>query len=379
MIVYETINRQNCKIASLLDEIDSCINLPDLSEFITIASGEESDFVPEKVIKIQKALSPNQTAWPLLITKSERGQIVDRMVEKCTAVFLCKEDRQYFSTWSEIRKFLNSLSTLTVDAPTWRQSITSSGMSEQAQRLPLCWLTSKDSQVAIDPVRYSTKSSSTGRLTVVEGPNFLTLPKACRKALRPAAKDSQIIEVDFTSLEPRVALQLFGNLSEEGDVYELLMKACGIKNRDTAKLATISTLYGASLARLAPSLGNKKSAQSVVESVRNFFGVAELEDKLEKQAREGLVRNIFGRPLRVATKQKRVRLNHVIQSTAADLANLLFSDLCKKCEYAKPLVVIHDALIVEIPNDKKQDFVKECNSLSYNGFRFPTKNEILHI
>ena len=379
MIVYETINRQNYKIASFLDEIDSFTNLTDLSEFMTIASGKDSSFIPEKIKKIQKALSPDNIMWPLLITESERAQIISSVIEKCSAIFQNREDLVYFDTWSTIREFLNSFSSLIVSAPEWKKSITESGMSEQAQRLPLCWLTSRDSQVSIDPVQYSMKNSSTGRLTVVGGPNFLTLPKNCRKALRPRNKDSQIIEVDFTSLEPRVALQLFENTAEEGDIYELLMKTCDIKSRDVAKLATISTLYGASSSRLIQSLGNKKSAQSVVESVRNFFGVADLEDKLEKQSNDGLVRNIFGRPLRVATKQKRVRLNHVIQSSSADLANLLFSDLCKKCEYARPLVVIHDALIVEIPNNKKQEFVKESNSLSYNGFRFPTKNEILHI
>ena len=379
MIVYESIKQQNYKIASFLDEIDVCVKLSDMIEFITISTGEEDSFVPEKVIKIQKSLSPSETIWPLLVTVSERDQIISNMIEKCSSIFLNNEDLRYFDTWATIRKFLNSLSPLIINAQEWKKHITESGLSAQAQRLPLCWLTSKDNHVSMQPIQYSMKNSSTGRLTVSSGPNFLTLPKSCRKALRPKNKDSQVVEVDFTSLEPRVALQLFTNTAEEGDIYELLMEACDVKNRAVAKLATISALYGASSSRLVQTLGNKKSAQSVIESVRNFFGVFDLEDKLEKQSSMGMVRNVFGRPLRVATKQKRVRLNHVIQSTSADLANLLFSDLCKKCEYAKPLVLIHDALIVEIPNDKKQEFVKECDNLSYKGFRFPTKNEILHI
>jgi len=377
MIVYETIQEQNFKIASFFNKIDVCVKASDVSEFVTIMCGESWNLVPDNILKMQKCVSPKSNVWPLLITTAAREQIIHDLAEKYDVIFQNKENLQYFYVWHAIRIFLNSLIPAKINTHDWKKQIASSGLAPAAKSLSISWVNRADDMI-IKPIQYSMKNSSTGRLTVTDGPNFLTLPRQCRKALRPKNKNSQIVSIDFTSLEPRVALQLFGNMHEKGDIYEFLMEACEIKSRDVAKLATISALYGASSSRLVQTLGNRKRAQSVVSSVRNFFGVARLEEKLEIQANEVGVRNIFGRPLREATRQKRVRLNHVIQSSSADLANLLFSTLCSKCPFIKPLVVIHDALIVEVPNAKRQEFDQECSMLSYNGYSFPTKIEVLH-
>ena len=88
---------------------------------------------------------------------------------------------------------------------------------------------------------------------------------------------------------------------------------------------------------------------------------------------------MFGRPLFDATLQARLRINHFVQSTAAELAILLFAKLCKDFAEVRPLLVIHDALIVEVPASCKKSFLQAANKLHYDDTWFPTKCERLDI
>ena len=153
------------------------------------------------------------------------------------------------------------------------------------------------------------------------------------------------------------------------------MKMCDIDKRDVAKQATLSALYGASVNRLAVTVGNRATAKKLIERVSNFFEVPSLEKMLAEQAATGIITNVFGRPLYEATKQPRVRANHFIQSTAAELANLLFSRLCEKNPGVKPLLVIHDALIVEVSPEDEKRFFSDCESIYYDNVWFSTKRE----
>jgi hypothetical protein len=370
MLVSTPVRGTHFKVATFHDHVAGELTLDNLAEFITIISGEKYDPVPANIFRLQKCLSEESDIWPLLVTKTKRKQIISDCVKKCESFLESTSNSAYFEKWAKIRHFLNGLGDITINEKIWNLSMENSKLSEKAKRHNVT------DQVRIE---YSMSSSSTGRLTITSGLNFLTLPRSCRNSLVPVKKDSVIVSCDFISLEPRVALWTAGTHENVGDVYEVLMEICQIEKRSSAKLATISALYGATSSRLIQTVGSKRKAQGLIENVQRFFCVKEIEKKLENQALAGLVRNGLGRPLREATKQPRVRVNHYIQSTAAEIANIMFSDLCSRCAYAKPLMVIHDALIVEVPEAEYENFKKESEILFYDSYSFPTKLELLNI
>jgi hypothetical protein len=213
-------------------------------------------------------------------------------------------------------------------------------------------------------VTYNLSDSLTGRAKVASGPMILTAHQDVRKCIESSYKGGQILSVDFRSIEPRVAL-LFAEINAPDDVYsDLLDEFPGI-DRQAAKLATLVALYG-------------ERARKSVSFVRAHFRVDNLERKLAEQAEKGVVRNILGRPLREATKNPRIRTNHFLQSSAAELASLLFAELCSKFQAGiRPLFVIHDALIVDVHPDVLQKFEQEANSITWNQNRMPVKIERL--
>jgi DNA polymerase I-like protein with 3'-5' exonuclease and polymerase domains len=186
-----------------------------------------------------------------------------------------------------------------------------------------------------------------------------------------------VLTVDFTSIEPRVALLSVGKLAPE-DVYSDILEEFQGIGRQTAKAVTLIALYGGQVNRLSGVVGDTEKARKAVSFVRSHFRVNELEAKLSRQAELGLVRNIFGRPLREATKNARVRTNHYLQSSAAELAPTLFSELCQKFSHGvRPLFVIHDALVVDVAADVEHEFRQQAVTIAWDGSRFPVKIEKL--
>tara|TARA_R110000824_G_scaffold211274_3_gene397284 strand:- start:1578 stop:2495 length:918 start_codon:yes stop_codon:yes gene_type:complete len=304
--------------------------------------------------------------WPVLLTGTRRREITEELTREFSDAK--KVTKDYFSTWLKVRRFLDSLGVVKLDAKKFRDACPSHSR-----------MVHKVENSEVQKIIYKTSKSSTGRLTIASGPNFLVLPRESRGALCAFEEGSSIYSIDFTSLEPRVALWVSSVKSSEEDVYATLMNMCEISERAVAKQATLSALYGAGVSRLSRTLGGISRAKSLVERVSRFFEVPDLEKRLNQQAEEGYIFNAFGRPLHEAKKQPRLRVNHYIQSTSAELANLLFSDLCEKNPDVKPLLVIHDALIVEIPDHAKLKFFDDAKSIYHKGIWFPTKTEDVNI
>ena len=97
---------------------------------------------------------------------------------------------------------------------------------------------------------YDRVSTKTGRLTIKSGPQILTLKREFRSIFSPSSSKSKLFEIDFISLEPRVALN-FANVHASNDVYLSFIQNSGINiSRDAAKLAVLCSLYGAGETRL---------------------------------------------------------------------------------------------------------------------------------
>ena len=358
------------RVAQIDAEISGFVTLDQLEEFLHIIDGIEISFLDPNIQKMVDCVTKDPSLWPLLIPQSKRNEIISIAVRSIKAVLQDNSNREYLASWLEIRQFLDSLGRVRVAPKFW---------SQLRQKYPAMSGPAFSPSILTNTLlktTYTTAGTTTGRLTVTAGPNFLVTPTESRKAIQSSTADSKIVIVDFSSMEPRVVLMAMGIPFDDRDIYQQLMQICDIDNRPAAKLATISALYGASKMRLADTVGSQRAAASLVENVRRFFGVEELEAKLELQFQTGVIRNFFGRPLHEA-KQPRLRVNHFAQSTAAELSILLFADLCKKVPAATPLLVIHDALIAEVPIVDLEHFKNECQKISYQGYQFPTKMEVI--
>jgi len=359
------------RVAQIDTGVPGAITLPALEEFLHIIDNEPTTFLDSGIKKMISNISKDPSLWALMITQSKRDEIISTAVRSIKGVMIDADNQNYLASWMKIREFLDSLGRISVVPKAW---------SQLREKFPAMQGPSFSASVMTGRLPwtiYSTAGSSTGRLTVSSGPNFLIAPAEARTALRPSFPDSDIVIIDFSSMEPRVALMATGGDAGKGDVYRHLMKVCGIEDRAAAKLATISALYGASESRLIETTGSRARAKSIIESVRNFFNVTVLEDRLEQQAQTGMIRNFFGRPLHKVVKTPRLRVNHFSQSTAAELAVLLFIDLCSKVRTLRPLLVIHDALIAEIPRSDFRDLEVACQKLEFKGATFPTKMEVI--
>jgi len=233
--------------------------------------------------------------------------------------------------------------------------------------------------------RYCRVSTKTGRLTIKEGPQILTLKKEYRKVLNSSFSDGHLYEIDFTSLEPRVAFnitageKLLPNEKSPSDLYQFFIEKQQINiQRDTAKLAVLCSLYGAGTSKLRSVLqkdGSSFSADMLIRRVESFFGLKELFSMLREQAQTGYITNFYGRPIEVTDARRNILVNNFLQSTAVDVALAGFCQIMEKIPSCKPVFIIHDALIMDVPKgqeDKLQDIVAQGFSDEKMG-HFPLK------
>ncbi len=226
-----------------------------------------------------------------------------------------------------------------------------------------------DQSGRVERSKYSFSKTVTGRMTISEGPNILTLKKENRKIFKSKFSNGKIVEIDLQSAEPRVALALFGK-SISGDIYENVSKSLDLDiDRETAKIATLSALYGASQHALRSQLNSNTMAIKVLEAVKEYFSVLHLEKMINEQYKElGYVSNTHGRKIFSEIPS----VNHFIQSSTVDVSFDIFENLLKKVKEMKidavPLYIIHDAIILDVNPASYKDLVELCS----NGFESKT-------
>lgn len=185
-------------------------------------------------------------------------------------------------------------------------------------------------------------ATQTGRLKVVEGPKILTVSKPDRRVISSRFSGGRILQVDFVSLEPRVALYTAGQDPGAGDVYEWIASSIGMGlTRSKVKVPTLSVLYG-------QSARNDDSVSSTIrEKIQSLFKIHEMKERIAS----GKFSNGFGRPLE--TVEDRLLISHYTQSTAVDVALLGFRNLLESLGLhvgagIVPIFVLHDALILDV-------------------------------
>lgn len=219
---------------------------------------------------------------------------------------------------------------------------------------------------------YSNVSTSTGRLTVIKGPNILTAPSAVRNCF-VSRKNGRIAQIDIISAEPKFAKLLYSNFAPP-DIYEDISASVfnNEYSRKQIKLATICALYGQSPHMLRSSLQSSKSVTDIISKVKNYFGYSKLQQRLVRLIEDKSLSNFLGRPLR--TEDKSLALNHYLQSSVAEMSILMFSRFFNKNPDLDPLYVIHDASIF----DASPEFIEShphgsVVDLFFNDWKFEAK------
>jgi DNA polymerase I-like protein with 3'-5' exonuclease and polymerase domains len=211
-------------------------------------------------------------------------------------------------------------------------------------------------------VAYNRVDTLTGRLTVKSGPKILTIPSRCRNIIKSRFDNGTVFNVDFKSLEPRIASYISKNNFCE-DIYEEIQKKLSFKtDRSVIKRSVISLLYGSSIKNIENiSIERTKEILKTIEEYFDFETLLYISKKIDKK---GYRRNLFGRPIH-NTKETNERkiLNNFIQSTAVDISLNYFSELIKKTNSKKalPVFIIHDAIIFDVSPEYKKEFIEIIN------------------
>jgi len=219
-----------------------------------------------------------------------------------------------------------------------------------------------------DPVLYNRHTTVTGRLTVASGPQILTLPRRSRNIITSRYDGGKIAEIDFVSLEPRVARFLAGGTCPKDIYADVANRFLGDGSlREVAKKAVICALYGAGVRSLSQILPVNTDVLALIRQVENYFGVPDILNHTKQQHTEnGLVTNAVGRKICGSEFKASTIVNHFIQSTAVDIALLGFNELIGQLTTRgtkfTPVFIIHDAILIDVHPDSFQILSEESSN-----------------
>ena len=218
-------------------------------------------------------------------------------------------------------------------------------------------------------------SSTTGRLSIEKGINYLVMKKERRNKLVSPLKNHNLFEVDFKSCEPNLYCRYFGLIPEDvEDLYVFISEKINhnFKDRNKLKRAILSILYGAnenSVSKIS-SIPVKK-----IKKIKEILDLKSFEESLRNEFNSnGFMKNMFGRPILSDSNL----VNYWIQSSAADFCCLAFEKFISENTEFKLHAVIHDAIIISCP-DISEEKLLGIKSLEFNNLSIPVKiNRIRH-
>lgn len=229
-----------------------------------------------------------------------------------------------------------------------------------------------DTDGMVDIPEYDNAHSATGRMSVRSGPKILTLRRDLRRGIRSRWDDGELIEIDFNGLEARVLGWIVGNDIEDADAYTWIGKKSGFVGapRSIIKEATLAATYGMSKRNFALRYQDAPDAIEIYDSIRDLMRVKWLDDKLKSTP---VLSNAFGRPL----GETDAKISHHVQSSAVDIACSGFLGLVRSLdpEIAKPVFLIHDAIVLDV----KKHAVREVEEVCKSGLRIDIIDRILPV
>jgi len=338
-------------------------------DVVSTLTGIEIPTTPDsKYVRSFKHTGIKSIAWPQALPKAQYKKYF-QSVQDAIRENLKSDQYEYFKNRvSRQQKLISSLQQALIDEKIFARRYRDPTTVNKSVLTTFTPMKGKAKKVD-----YNLTGTNTGRLTVSAGPQILTLKREMRDVLTSRFEGGKIMQFDYVSLEPRVALILSGQ-DPEKDIYTELCKKVldGKYGRQTAKLLTIATLYGMGARRVKELLGvSKHSAMEVLKKLEIFFGVGEIKAHLEEEAKGGFIKNYFGRNIRVRNDASHVLYNNYIQSSAMDAAlegfYKIVQGVAEQGHQCVPLFLLHDAIIFDChPEcfDKLGDIMSPGQTLS---------------
>jgi len=326
--------------------------------------------IPEEFRRAMAAVGIDETntPWHLVIPREKYLNCIENALDAMWELFSQLKRSSYLTTYVEVSNFISSMCAARID-----NTKLSTYMEGERNASVLSTLSSFQPHAGgmASKVRYSNCRTVTGRLIVQGGPKILTVPTNYRDIISSRHKGGLILELDFKSLEPRIALMLAGK-DPPPDVYNEISKKLFSEKlkRSEVKIAVLCALYGASPRKLDTILDKQFDAYDVIKQIKEYFCYHDITNRLrEEYDRDGFISNVFGRPIFCDNNRGNILYSNFIQSTASDAALLgfkkLLGEICGMCEDVRPLFVVHDALILDTPHDdwmrEIEDFVELDN------------------
>lgn len=264
------------------------------------------------------------------------------------------------------------------------------------------WLT--DNIDGVLYTNYDVTGTRTGRLSS-SNPNLQQVPRdADIRALFVARPNHKFIISDYAQIEPRVAAYYTQDpalewiFEQNMDLYKQvsldIFNKYNLQLRQLSKIITLAMFYGAGAEKLRWIIKNKLNINFSLDECRdivyNFHRAYRKLDKFKEKlnhtlkTRNGVLYNLYGRPLFLKPEQWHTAFNTLLQSTASDIC--LFSQLAVLNDFKKfsiqgnLILLVHDECVYEININqvaKAQDCIRFNleNAAKSLGFRIPLKIE----
>jgi DNA polymerase I len=258
---------------------------------------------------------------------------------------------------------------------------------------PLPKLIDKDSRIHTS---FNQTITATGRLSSSD-PNLQNIPirtdlgRQIRNAF-VANKDSELVAVDYSQVELRIAASLSGDqemtkafrqghdihTETAAKIFEVEQDKVTSQMRRQAKEVNFGILYGLGPKGLAQRTGI--SHEEAIDFIEKYFEIFDglrnwIEETIEITRELGWSETIFGRKRmlpeintrhpQLRSQAERMAINHPVQGTAADLIKIAMINLQKRIKKefvdgeVKMLLQVHDELVFEI----KKDVVKHARKI----------------
>lgn len=287
-------------------------------------------------------IPPTSVSWMSALGRNRYKSVLNDMLASLRGVYYALNESGYSDRLASNLELLTRLERASID--TSMHNLLLKTESDPTQRGNLVSFTPEEDGLA-KRVVYDLADTATGRMNVASGPRILTLRKDLRRIVKSSFDDGAVVSIDFTSLEPRVALALQGH-SFAGDVYEWIDREVfdSRLGRSKAKIITLSIIYGMSLHSASSTYGAVTPAQK--KRLLEIFGVESIKSMMRNTQKHS---NMWGRPIYPDNEKK--HFNAYIQSTAADLALEGFRSILESFAAAgvecNPVFLIHDEMVID--------------------------------
>lgn len=314
--------------------------------------------------------------WRHVMPKEEHRMFVKRLVEECQVTIKQSSQGYYRTAWVPGTRLLKSIKKAKVSSVRYKELIELNEGNVAAIRS----FAPRMGGYA-DLIVYNRFGTRTGRLTVLEGPQLMTIRKDHRNIIESRyGTDGSIVEVDFANLEPRIMLYEAGKDCKDVDLYGSLNERlfAGKASRDVVKGVVISELYGMQKTTLQRKLQVPMDIIDVlVERMKSHFETSKLLQRVKSTyIDKGYILNAYGRCIDIEVPIDRMFINSYAQSTGVDVALMGFEQVVRMCEGKKinPIGLITDAMLLDVHNDDIE-FVKKIERVQVTGYRqsFPLK------